>query len=172
MEKMLADADILITSFRDKALNKLGLDWESVHARHPHLVWAQMRGYGEYGPDKDTKGFDATAYAARGGWFACLPQAGEHYQPINWPAAMGDWNASLALIRRCSGCARSQRSHGRWRQSDRHFASCRFVAHANDAWRNSIWRHMAKITLQRNMPHQQHLPNQRWRMVHHLLWQL
>ncbi len=97
IEKMLADADILITSFRDKALVKLGLDWESVHKRHPHLVWAQMRGYGEYGPDKNTKGFDATAYAARGGWFACLPQAGEHYQPINWPAAMGDWNASLAL---------------------------------------------------------------------------
>lgn len=68
IEKMLADADILITSFRDKALIKLGLDWESVHKRHPHLVWAQMRGYGEYGPDKNTKGFDATAYAARGGW--------------------------------------------------------------------------------------------------------
>ena len=94
LHKMLDDADIMVTSFRDKALGKLGLDWESVHKAHPHLVWGQMRGYGEFGPDKNTKGFDATAYAARGGWFACLPQAGEGYQPINWPAAMGDWNAS------------------------------------------------------------------------------
>ncbi len=95
LEKMLADADIMLTSFRDKALKKLGLDWESVHARHPHLVWGQVRGYGEYGPEKDTKGFDATAYGARGGYLASLSQKGD--QPINWPAAMGDWNTSLAI---------------------------------------------------------------------------
>ena len=43
VEKLLADADVMITSFRDNALKKLGLDYEAVHARHPHLVWAQMR---------------------------------------------------------------------------------------------------------------------------------
>lgn len=95
LERLLADADIMLTSFRDKALEKLGLDWESVHKRHPHLVWGQVRGYGEYGPEQGTKGFDATAYAARGGYLSCLPQAGD--QPINWPAAMGDWNTSLAI---------------------------------------------------------------------------
>lgn len=42
VEKLLADADVMITSFRDNALKKLGLDYEAVHARHPHLVWAQM----------------------------------------------------------------------------------------------------------------------------------
>lgn len=97
VDKMLAQADIMVTSFRDKALKKLGLDYESVHARHPHLVWGQMRGYGEHGPEKDTKGFDTTAYAARGGFLASLPQAGEHYQPVNWPAAIGDWNSSITL---------------------------------------------------------------------------
>jgi len=50
LHKMLDDADIMVTSFRDKALTKLGLDWESVHKQHPHLVWGQMRGYGEFGP--------------------------------------------------------------------------------------------------------------------------
>ena len=96
VEKLLADADVMITSFRDNALKKLGLDYEAVHARHPHLVWAQMRGYGEYGPERDSKGFDTTAYGARGGFFASLPQA-DNFQPINWPAAIGDWNASMAL---------------------------------------------------------------------------
>lgn len=96
VEKLLADADIMVTSFRDKALKKLGLDYESVHARHPHLVWGQMRGYGEHGPEKDSKGFDSTAYAARGGWFSVLPQS-VNYQPVNWPAAIGDWNASITL---------------------------------------------------------------------------
>lgn len=97
VEKLLADADVMVTSFRDKALKKLELDYESVHARHPHLVWGQMRGYGEYGPEKDSRGYDTTAYAARGGMFMSLPQAGEHFQPANWPAAIGDWNSSMAL---------------------------------------------------------------------------
>ena len=35
MHKMLDDADIMVTSFRDKALVKLGLDWESIHKKHP-----------------------------------------------------------------------------------------------------------------------------------------
>ena len=43
LEKLLADADIMVTSFRDKALAKLGLDYDSVHERHPHLVWANAR---------------------------------------------------------------------------------------------------------------------------------
>lgn len=97
VEKMLSEADIMVTSFRDPALKKLGLDYESVHERHPHLVWGQVRGYGEHGPERNTKGFDTTAYAARGGYLASIPQAGEHYQPGNWPPAIGDWNSSIAL---------------------------------------------------------------------------
>ncbi|MGN0047064.1 MAG: CaiB/BaiF CoA transferase family protein [Eggerthellaceae bacterium] len=97
LEKLLADADIMVTSFRDSALKKLGLDYESVHARHPHLVWGQMRGYGEYGPERDSRGYDTTCYAARGGFLMSLPQSGESFQPTNWPAAVGDWNASMAL---------------------------------------------------------------------------
>lgn len=97
VDKLLADADIMVTSFRDKALEKLGLDYESVHARHPHLVWGQMRGYGEHGPEKDSRGYDTTCYAARGGILMSLPQAGDTFQPANWPAGMGDWNASMAL---------------------------------------------------------------------------
>lgn len=95
--KMLETADILVTSFRDKALKKLGFDYETIHEKFPHIVWGQMRGYGERGPERDAKGFDATSYSARGGLFACIPQAGEHYAPGNVPAAFGDWNASIAL---------------------------------------------------------------------------
>lgn len=97
LDKLLAKADMMVTSFRDHALEHLGLDYETVHKRHPHLVWGQIRGYGEYGPEKDSKGFDTTAYAARGGYLASIPQAGNHYQPGNWPPAIGDWNSSVAL---------------------------------------------------------------------------
>ena len=95
--RMLQDADVLITNYRDKALKKLGFDYETIHKEFPSIVWAQMRGYGDRGDDKNKKGFDATAYGARGGLFASIPQAGEHYAPGNMPAAFGDWNAGLTL---------------------------------------------------------------------------
>ncbi len=93
--KIIADADILITSFRDKALNKLGLNYDTISAKFPHIVYGHMRGYGERGPEKDSKGYDATAYSARGGILMSFPQKGE--SPVNVPAAFGDWNAAVAL---------------------------------------------------------------------------
>jgi crotonobetainyl-CoA:carnitine CoA-transferase CaiB-like acyl-CoA transferase len=95
--KLLETADILLTNYRDKALKKLGFDYETIHERFPHLVWAQVRGYGEYGPERDTRGYDATAFASRGGLFTTIPQAGEHYAPGNMPAAFGDWNVSVSI---------------------------------------------------------------------------
>jgi crotonobetainyl-CoA:carnitine CoA-transferase CaiB-like acyl-CoA transferase len=97
MLKMLEDADIMITSFRDSALVKLGLDYDTLHAKFPKLVWGQLRGYGERGPDKDMKGFDATSYAARGAIVMSFPNAGPHFEPGNSPIAFGDWNSSNAL---------------------------------------------------------------------------
>ena len=94
MLKMLEDADIMITSFRDSALVKLGLDYDTLHAKFPKLVWGQLRGYGERGPDKDMKGFDATSYAARGAIVMSFPNAGPHFEPGNSPIAFGDWNSS------------------------------------------------------------------------------
>jgi len=90
--KLLETADVMVTNYRDKALEKLGLDYNTISKKFPHLVYAHMRGYGERGPEKDSKGYDATAYSARGGILTAFPQIGE--SPVNVPAAFGDWNAS------------------------------------------------------------------------------
>lgn len=97
MLDLLAKADIFVTSLRDGALNRLGLDYETLHEMFPKLVWAQNRGYGQFGPMKDAKGFDATSFAARAGVVSAIPQANEHYEPGNSPIAFGDWNAASAL---------------------------------------------------------------------------
>ena len=75
----------------------MGFDYETLHEKFPKLVWAQNRGYGEYGPMKDAKGFDATSFAARSGVVSAIPQANEHYEPGNPPIAFGDWNTGCAL---------------------------------------------------------------------------
>ena len=37
LRERLNQTDVLITSFRPSALRKLGLDWATLHAEHPHL---------------------------------------------------------------------------------------------------------------------------------------
>lgn len=38
MDKLLANADVFITNTRTKSLKKLGLDWETLHAKYPRLI--------------------------------------------------------------------------------------------------------------------------------------
>ena len=67
LEKLIADADVFICNLRQGPLKRAGLDWETLHAKYPALVFGYVSGYGEVGPDKDLPGFDFTAFYARGG---------------------------------------------------------------------------------------------------------
>lgn len=63
--KLLDTADVFITNTRPQALERLGLDYETVKARCPKLVYALFTAYGLVGPDKDAPGFgDCTVASA------------------------------------------------------------------------------------------------------------
>ena len=64
LEHRLAQADVLLTSSRPSALERLGLAWEALHARHPRL--AQVAIVGEAPPDAERPGHDLTYLAALG----------------------------------------------------------------------------------------------------------
>ncbi|MDY3051631.1 MAG: CaiB/BaiF CoA-transferase family protein [Ndongobacter sp.] len=93
--KLLETADIFITNTRQKALVKSGLDYETVHKRLPHVIYAHLLGYGDKGPAKDNPAFDYTAYFARGGIAASLMEEGT--SPCNSAAALGDHYAGISL---------------------------------------------------------------------------
>lgn len=95
LHRLLADADVLATSFRQKALDKLGLNYETLKEKYPRLVMAQMFGYGDKGPEKDTAGYDVTCYVARGGILGSFHERGT--SPINEPNAFGDYQVALTL---------------------------------------------------------------------------
>ena len=46
MDKLLAEADVFVTNTRTKALVKLGYDYETLKAKYPKLIFAQILGYG------------------------------------------------------------------------------------------------------------------------------
>lgn len=95
MDKLLADADVFLTNTRTKSLKKMGLDWETLHAKYPKLIMAHGLGYGKRGAEKDDPGFDVTCYMARGGVFGTTVNRGD--APMIPTNGYGDLQASMFL---------------------------------------------------------------------------
>lgn len=93
--KLLATADVFVTNTRTKSLERLGLDYETLQKKFPRLIFAQVLGYGEKGPEKDSAGFDVTCYMARGGVFGTTLNRGD--APMIPTNGFGDFQVSMCL---------------------------------------------------------------------------
>lgn len=93
--KLLEEADVFVTNTRTKSLVKLGLDYDTLKEKFPRLIFAQVLGYGENGPEKDTAGFDVTCYMARGGVFGTTVNKGD--APMIPTNGFGDFQVSVSL---------------------------------------------------------------------------
>ncbi len=65
-EKLLARADVLVENFQPGAMTRLGLDYDSVKARHPQLLYASISGFGHTGPYRDLPAYDLIVQALGG----------------------------------------------------------------------------------------------------------
>jgi crotonobetainyl-CoA:carnitine CoA-transferase CaiB-like acyl-CoA transferase len=59
LDRLVARADVLVENFRPGTLGKLGLDYRSLAARHPRLVYCSVSGFGQTGPRTKEPGYDA-----------------------------------------------------------------------------------------------------------------
>jgi crotonobetainyl-CoA:carnitine CoA-transferase CaiB-like acyl-CoA transferase len=96
LHQLLESADVLLTSFRPDALERLGLGVDAIRQRYPRLIYARGHGFGVRGPDAGLPGYDASAFFARGGVAHVLTPPDRDY-PINQRGAMGDRNGGMAL---------------------------------------------------------------------------
>lgn len=64
LDILLGEADLLLASYRPSALRRLGLDWDSVHARFSKLCFAGIIGYPP--PMEEKSGHDLTYLAETG----------------------------------------------------------------------------------------------------------
>jgi formyl-CoA transferase len=69
-------ADVLVTNFPPKVRARLGLEYEALAPLNSRLIYADVTGFGETGPDADLPGFDVTAYWARSGMMDFTRQSG------------------------------------------------------------------------------------------------
>ncbi len=64
--KLLAEADVLVESFRPGTMERLGLGYESLKELNPRLVYCSLSGYGSDGPYKDRPGPDVLIQSLSG----------------------------------------------------------------------------------------------------------
>jgi len=92
-ERLLAEADVLVTNLRPGALGRLGLDPDLVLEQHPSLVYALLTGYGVDGPGAGRAAYDIAAFWARAGIAESLRAPGG---PLPFQrGGMGDHSAAM-----------------------------------------------------------------------------
>ncbi|TIV21744.1 MAG: CoA transferase, partial [Mesorhizobium sp.] len=66
LRKLVATADVLIENFKLGGLKKYGLDYESLKAINPRLVYCSITGFGQDGPYAPRAGYDFIIQAMAG----------------------------------------------------------------------------------------------------------
>ncbi len=66
LDRLLDEADVLVENFRPGTMARLGLDYGSVSARRPRLVYCSISGFGQTGPRSAEAGYDAVMQAEGG----------------------------------------------------------------------------------------------------------
>ena len=66
MKALLTEADVFVLNVRGKAVERLGLDYESVRAINPDIIYAHCVGFGQDGPYADLQAYDDVIQAASG----------------------------------------------------------------------------------------------------------
>jgi crotonobetainyl-CoA:carnitine CoA-transferase CaiB-like acyl-CoA transferase len=95
LERLVKWADVLVINFPHPVRKRLKLMYEDVAAWNSRLIYADITGYGDQGPDADLPGFDITAYWARSGLLALTRDAGA---PPTLPVAgSGDHATAVGL---------------------------------------------------------------------------
>jgi crotonobetainyl-CoA:carnitine CoA-transferase CaiB-like acyl-CoA transferase len=91
LEKLVKWADVFIVNTPHHARKKLKLEYDDVLQWNSRLIYADLTGFGEKGPDANLPGFDITSYWARSGLLAMTRDAGV---PPTWPVAGSGDNAT------------------------------------------------------------------------------
>ena len=92
LKDLLASADLMIENFRPDVKDRLGLDFETLHALNPRLILVSISGFGQSGPYRTRAGFDQIAQGM-GGMMSVTGLPGQG--PVRAGIAVADSAAGL-----------------------------------------------------------------------------
>ena len=107
---LLQRADVMIHNFRPGVIEKLGLDYATVSARNPRLVYGEVSGYGKGGPWRNKPGQDLLVQSLSG-----LPwlNGDADQPPVPFGLAVADLYAGAHLAQGILACLVRRGTTGR-----------------------------------------------------------
>ncbi|WP_084399983.1 CaiB/BaiF CoA transferase family protein [Henriciella aquimarina] len=94
LRELAESADVFLTNVRPGGLARSGLDYDSLKAVNPKLVYCSLTGYGLDGPDADKPGFDVASFWSRSGAASATIPKGQ--EPFPCRTAFGDHTTSIS----------------------------------------------------------------------------
>jgi crotonobetainyl-CoA:carnitine CoA-transferase CaiB-like acyl-CoA transferase len=98
--RLIQKADVMLEGFRPGVVDRLGVDYESVHKVNPKIIYCSITGYGQDGPFRDRVGHDVNYLSYAG----VLNLIGEPDRPPSIPGipiadiAAGGMNAAIGIL--------------------------------------------------------------------------
>src|SRR5260221_14441922 len=91
VERLVKWADVLIVNTPHPARKRLKLEYDDVVQWNPRLIYADVTGFGDKGPDAELPCVEITSYCARSGLSSMTRDAGA---PPTWPVVGSGDNAT------------------------------------------------------------------------------
>ena len=107
--RLVDQADVFLTNFREGALQRLGLDYETLSQRNERLIHARANGFGPKGPDAAKRMSDQYAQS-RSGIAGVTGEAGS--RPIIPGSVIGDTGGAMALALGITTALTARELHG------------------------------------------------------------
>ena len=116
--RLIAEADVLVESFRPGDMAEWGLGYEALSEIYPRLVYCSITGFGQQGPLRRVKGYEGVV-AAKAGRMLNLRGQPNRDGPVYSAVPTGSWHASQAAVRGIIAAlrVRDQCGRGQWVQT-------------------------------------------------------
>ncbi|MGD9892450.1 MAG: CoA transferase, partial [Dehalococcoidia bacterium] len=128
---LVRQADIIVENFRPGTAKRLGLDFETLSAINPRLIYSTVTAFGDTGPLAGAPGFDpllqarSGAMAAQGGMTAGHP-------PVYLTAAICDYAAALLSVYGISAALVARERTGRGQRVESSLVHSALAAQAGE----------------------------------------
>lgn len=130
VRELVSDADILIENFKVGGLAKYGLDYESLSALNPRLIYCSITGFGQDGPYAHRAGYDYIIQGMSG--FMSITGDPEG-QPQRAGVAVTDLFTGLYSVAGILAALHQRARTGRGQHIDMALLDCAVAATANQA---------------------------------------
>jgi crotonobetainyl-CoA:carnitine CoA-transferase CaiB-like acyl-CoA transferase len=130
VRRLAARADVLVENFKHGDLQRFGLDYASLAAENPALVYASITGFGHTGPRAGQPGYDVVTEALTG----IMSVTGEADGPpckvgVAWVDVMTGLQATIGIL----AALRARAQHGRGQHIDLGMHEVGLMAMVNQA---------------------------------------